>query len=257
MTLRDACLINLSEYSKLPYFRDMCVDVEKTGLCSMHYITGSNVDICSYVKKADAANQYARKVWEIPSLEFVLIYICNSDRVIPFSLFNDAAQEVMKKYNILSADGGTGTVDENLAMAIILMITIGYELRKLYILRAQIAAHENKVQGNDNKNAPKRRLASAKEYNLYHIDMIDEYDDVPCRGFQFERSVGYFKTLDGQSKRDASTISDSMNELLNLNKSKNLAFLQENPAADIVQVVYATKGSGASIHSYGCFPKIA
>lgn len=133
---------------------------------------GSDVDCMEYVKQADFANEKQKQVWGIPSLEFVLYYMCDGDRFVPFSLLENAAGKIIDKYNVLSQDHTQGPVDEQMAMAAVLMVTIGYELQKLFVLRSQVKVHQQKLLNVDSPSAPIRRLALPDEYTKYHIDIF-------------------------------------------------------------------------------------
>lgn len=245
MRLSEAVKIQFSDFTKMPAFREICNYAECAELCSQHHIMGSDVDCMEYVKQADFANEKQKQVWGIPSLEFVLYYMCDGDRFVPFSLLENAAGKIIDKYNVLSQDHTQGPVDEQMAMAAVLMVTIGYELQKLFVLRSQVKVHQQKLLNVDSPSAPIRRLALPDEYTKYHIDMVDEQDGVICRGFQFEKYSAYYDCL--MEKRDISILTPRMKALLDSNREKQNAFLNDfAPHVELIDAVYSA-GYGRSI----------
>lgn len=250
MTLSDACKIDLASFNKIPALNEICMYIERNELCSAHHILTFHDDIVKYVKMADFAYESCRQVWGTPTIEFVLQFMCGKHGKVPFDLYNEVSDEIRKHYNF-STSGMHSIVDEELAMAAVLMVTIGYEIRKLAIVRNQVSAHQQKIK-NCAVSVPQRRLALPEEYAKFHIDMVDVYEGIPLTGYQFERYSQYFELVNG--KRPLSQVSARMQRLIEDNVSASSSFVSTYGSnSHLTQVTYDTRPGRVSVRPYGFF----
>lgn len=232
MTIENAGRIEFAEYTCQKEFNDLCQYAITQGVCEgpeFEYtaLDGTQKDIAILVRKAEFANSAQKSVQSPASLTFVLSFVC---AFIDFEKMNKEALRLVKKYNA----SHHSSIGEREAMAAVLMVLIGYEQRKICVMRKCV--QQKKRQNNMNLCW---RLSTVKEFEQYHVDIVgtthaDEADIQIAS--QIEPELEYFDLLEYQKESERLTEKKKI-DIDNNRKQLNL-FLDDFPNAEVQLLTY-------------------
>lgn len=222
MELKQAGMIDLQSCQKADGFAQLCRFAESldVGISDQYAYRARDgtVGLDVLVRQADWANVQQKGRIVKTSLEFILCYL--DEGFIPFSVFNNAAIDLSKKYHTKFGQ----SIDEKTAMAAILMVAVGYEQEKLCILRKMAERHNRESKQCEN-SAPVRRVTSAQSYAKYHVDMVETLKGNLQQAYQMEWRPDYFEML--QYQKESAGLTAQQRERLDINRAQLNRFLAE------------------------------
>lgn len=232
MTVENAGKIEFARYTCHSRFNDLCQYAISQGICEgpefvYTALDGTKKDIAILVRKAEFANSAQKSVQGPASLTFILSFIC---AFIDFEKINKEALRLAKKYNVSHHTN----VDEKESMAAVLMVLIGYEQRKLCIMRK---CAQREMRKSDAGLC--WRLSTIKEFEQYHVDVVavsrlDESDI--CAALQIERESEYFDMLEYQKESEKLTENGKIS--IDNNRKRLNQFLDDFPNAEVQLLTY-------------------
>lgn len=261
MKIETAAEIDLSNYTCLKYFNTLCQYAEALGMLYTpefqftNPTTGLVYDHNALVKHIERAySAYKGREGTAP-LEYVLYYLDPDN--IPFERLNEAANKLAKHFNASHQQ----QIDELTAMAAVLMVTIGYEQRKICVLRRIINQQNEKARLYECNVADAIiwSRASAKHYAKYHIDMFAQSAATGkiVFGYQMERNPKYFEYL--EFKKEAGGLGKGFKKALNDNRRQLNQFLDDTQNKVPVQFLsYKLEDAGGfRVVAEGTYKRVA
>lgn len=251
MTIENAGHIEFAQYTCQKEFNDLCLYAITQGICEgpefvYTALDGTPKDISILVRKAEFANSAQKSVQGPASLMFVLSFVCS---FIDFERINKEALRLAKKYNTVYHSN----IGEREAMAAVLMVLIGYEQRKLCIMRKCV--EQRKKQNNTSLCW---RLSTVKEFEQYHVDIVgtpytDETDIQAAS--QIESELEYFDLLEYQKESEKLTEKKKLN--IDNNRKQLNRFLDDFPNVEVQLLTYQLNEERKyQMRSYGIYKRV-
>ena len=254
MELKQASQIQFADYTIHPEFRKLCDFAESLDIgISDEFLyrarDGTKQGLDILIRQAAWADKKRKGIEETVSLPFVLSYL--DEGFIPVKVSINEAIELAKKYQ---SKFGVA-IDETTAMAAVLLVTIGYEQKKLCILHLMAKGHNDKVARSGDFSAPRRGVAPVHLYKKYHVDLLEMVKCRVTQGYQLERNHNYFEIL--QYRKQADGISQRRKELLNDNRIRLNQFLDDFPGRPMSFLTYYERPNGrVRVLLYGPYTRV-
>lgn len=254
MELKQASQIKFADYTIRQEFRKLCefaesLDIGISDEFLYHAKDGTIQGLDILIRQAAWADMKRKGIEDAVSLPFILSYL--DEGFIPFQVFDNAAIELAKKYQAKYEVA----VDEATAMAAVLLVSIGYEQKKLCMLHLMAKGHNDKVARSGDFSAPRRGVAPVHLYRKYHIDLLEMVKCHVVQGYQLERDHNYFEVL--QYRRQVDGLSQQHKKLLNNNRIQLNKFLDDFPGRKVSFLTYYERPNGeVRVLLYGPYTRV-